>query len=773
MQQRVRLALAPVSVSVVVRRQPEEIATDPRGLAFRRVLTERDLAALPDDPEALEEALRAIAGPGAVFRVDGFSASRLPPKSAIREVRISYSDFSAEYHALTRAVVDILTKPGMERFRATFTMRARPSAWSARDAFADRRSETGLATYEGSVAGPLWRQRTSFLAAGTRTTQAIPRPVYAVGPAGPIQDLVSQTRSDTSVWASVGHVLTTTQMAHIRYSEARHDADNLGVGSLTLRERAIDSTATERTVQVSLTGSLGSRLYNQIRFQGSTRRDQENAASPAPAIIVMGAFEAGGGQIGGGRRQTLWSVEDDLDLTWRNHAIRVGIDVEEIGVRSNMWVNREGTYTFASLADYMAGTPLTFSHRIGDPSLSLASREGAAYVQDDVRLAKTLTVSAGLRVEAQSPVRRWNPAPRLSVSWSPFAGGRTVTRVGIGRYYDWISPLVLEQAVRLDGSRQRELVFVRPDGDIDAESLNVRPPERYELAPDLEFPQHLRFMATVEQRLGQATMLTMLYQNVRSSRLTRGWNRNVPVPGSGRPDPAFGNIVQAQSVGRRHQQSFSLRVNWRAPAPLDVLVLGDYALGSVRDDTDGAFAVPADPVALERERHKRDPIFGSERSGRQRRRAHHRAARRRRAQLHEGPRQGDEQRALRVPAVSTGGSGRRDHRRTRPCIRAVGRRAESVQSNEPGGVRGHRDLTTLRSPRWVATGPPARRRAVGPVLSGEGRTRSEAVVSTRTASASFASGLWYHSSCAPTHGEPSWRTAWQPSKGLARRGSSW
>ena len=57
---------------------------------------------MPDDPDELEAALQALAGPsagpnGGQIYIDGFTGGRLPPKEAIREIRINSNPFSAEY----------------------------------------------------------------------------------------------------------------------------------------------------------------------------------------------------------------------------------------------------------------------------------------------------------------------------------------------------------------------------------------------------------------------------------------------------------------------------------------------------------------------------------------------------------------------------------------------------------------------------------------------------------------------------------------------------
>ena len=42
--------------------------------------------------------LEQMAGPGATFRVNGFTGGRLPPKSQIRQIRFRMNSFDAEYH---------------------------------------------------------------------------------------------------------------------------------------------------------------------------------------------------------------------------------------------------------------------------------------------------------------------------------------------------------------------------------------------------------------------------------------------------------------------------------------------------------------------------------------------------------------------------------------------------------------------------------------------------------------------------------------------------
>ena len=100
------------------------VSTDPDAAAGATVLKGKDLEALPDDPDELEAALQALAGPGAgpnggQIYIDGFTGGRLPPKDAIREIRVNQNPFSAEFDRLGFGRIEILTRPGSDKWRGS------------------------------------------------------------------------------------------------------------------------------------------------------------------------------------------------------------------------------------------------------------------------------------------------------------------------------------------------------------------------------------------------------------------------------------------------------------------------------------------------------------------------------------------------------------------------------------------------------------------------------------------------------------------------------
>ncbi|MGA8074353.1 MAG: carboxypeptidase-like regulatory domain-containing protein, partial [Candidatus Acidiferrales bacterium] len=95
----VQLQIEVQKEKVVVTDTTTNVDVNPANNASALVLKGKDLDALSDDPDELQSELEALAGPsagpnGGQIYVDGFTAGQLPPKSAIREIRINQNPFS-------------------------------------------------------------------------------------------------------------------------------------------------------------------------------------------------------------------------------------------------------------------------------------------------------------------------------------------------------------------------------------------------------------------------------------------------------------------------------------------------------------------------------------------------------------------------------------------------------------------------------------------------------------------------------------------------------
>src|SRR6267154_3204143 len=125
-----------------------------------------DLQALSDDPTDLEADLQALAGPsagpsGGAIYVNGFSGGTLPAKESIREIRINQNPFSPEYDKLGYGRIEILTKPGADRWRGNLNYNLGDDVWNGRNPYSATKAPLLLNEWENTISGPLGR-RVSF-----------------------------------------------------------------------------------------------------------------------------------------------------------------------------------------------------------------------------------------------------------------------------------------------------------------------------------------------------------------------------------------------------------------------------------------------------------------------------------------------------------------------------------------------------------------------------------------------------------------------------------
>ena len=85
--------------SVTVAQNAQAAAADPRGNAFKTVLTRQEIENLSDDRTEMAQQLQDLAGGNATIRVDSFSGAPLPPKSMIKSIHIVRDAFAAENHS--------------------------------------------------------------------------------------------------------------------------------------------------------------------------------------------------------------------------------------------------------------------------------------------------------------------------------------------------------------------------------------------------------------------------------------------------------------------------------------------------------------------------------------------------------------------------------------------------------------------------------------------------------------------------------------------------
>src|ERR1043166_9372287 len=477
-EQNVILKVAIEESKVTVSADNREVNTEPENNAGAVVLKGEDLDALPDDPDDLAAALQALAGPsagpngGQIF-VDGFTGGRLPPRASIREIRINSNPFSAEYDRLGFGRIEILTRPGTDRFRGQASFNFNDDALNARNPFSTSPKRPPIQTrqYGGNFSGPISKKKASFFVDFEKrdvddealiVAQVLDanNNIVGFGASAPTPS------PRTTFRPRIDYQLNKNDTLVGRYSYTKNTRV-VGVGGFSLPSRAYDTESTENQVQLTETAILSKTIVNETRFQFEHQISQQNADNSIPTIQVSEAFTGGGSQVGLSHTDTNnWELTNNTSIALRNHALKVGARVRWVDITSVSPQNFGGTFTFFGggfapvldandvptgafdeitsierfrrtqvfLAQGLTGAQIRalgggasqFSLSSGNPESKVSQWDFGGFVQDDWKVRPNFTLSLGLRYENQANIgSNLNFAPRVGFAWSP---GETNTR---------------------------------------------------------------------------------------------------------------------------------------------------------------------------------------------------------------------------------------------------------------------------------------------------------------------------------------------------------
>jgi hypothetical protein len=602
--------------TVLVGQDKQTAASDRNGPSFGSTLTREQIEQLSDDPDVLRQQLQDMAGPGAVIKVDSFEGGALPSKSQIRSIRISRDQFAAEFHAAGGVNIEIITQPGSGPIRMGLNYRMIGDGLSGRSPFTPVRGPEADRNVGVNVNGTLVKNKSSFgfFYNDNRRTQT-PNINIATGTGQKrAEALATRQRTDGfNANLNIDYAITIDQTLRFSSGMNTFNNKNLGIGTWDEEERAYTRDSTNGFARLQQIGPLGRRGFLRTRFQYAWTDTTNTSATEAQTIRVLDAFTRGGAQLSGGQHGKTIVFGSDLDYVRGNHTWRFGLQTDVSRWNSDDRSNYLGTYTFESLEAFEAGRPRSFTRRIGDPRLSYNYFQGALYAQDDVRVRRNLTLSGGIRYEAQTHVSDFNNVmPRLGVTW---AVGKqqspTTLRASWGIFHDWLSNGTYEQTLRVDGFRQQEIDIVNPSYPVFSDlALVAAPVSRYVLGEGVVLPRTTRVSLGVDRRFS-VVQANATYAYQRGGAVARGVNLNAPINGV-RPDPRFGNVIEVTSDAnsRLNQLQANISINQGALIPLNraapkisvkrITVFINYTAAKSRNNTDGAFSVaPTGDLDLE------------------------------------------------------------------------------------------------------------------------------------------------------------------------------
>ncbi len=487
-----------------------EVSSEPDNNADSTIIKGKDLDALPDDPDELQAALQALAGAsagpnGGQIYIDGFTGGQLPPKDSIREIRINQNPFSAEYDRLGFGRIEILTKPGTDKWRGQVNGNFNDESLNSRNPFAVNRAPSQMRAFGGNISGPIQKKRSSFfLDISNRDNDSnsiinaqVLDPAFNI--VGLRRDITVPTKRFT-IGPRFDYAINDKNTLVARYSFTRSRADDQGIGDTSLPSRAYDTTSTEHEIRLTETMILNAKTVNETRFEYSRTSRDQNGDNSIPTINVASAFIGGGSQIGMSfNHNNSWELSNYTTTSFgknSQHSVKFGGRFRNVAVADHSENNFGGTFVFpgffvadpcdinndnvvSSIEQYrcrvmgVAGArydPTQFMITTGNPLAEVSRFDVGLFVTDDWRFSPSLLLSFGLRYENQTNISsNLNFAPRVGFAWSPGAGGakppKTVFRGGGGVFYDRFSENLTLQADRFNGQNQLSLLVSANETD--------------------------------------------------------------------------------------------------------------------------------------------------------------------------------------------------------------------------------------------------------------------------------------------------------------------
>jgi hypothetical protein len=591
----ITLYITAINQQVTVEGNSSILSTEAASNSNAVSISGKDLDALSDNPDELQADLQALAGPaagpnGGSIYIDGFSGGELPPKNAIREIRINQNPFAPEYDKLGYGRIEIFTKPGSDKFRGSLGYNFANDMWNSRNPYAAEKAPFNLHETRNTLSGPLGN-RASFTVDFTREwvdngsviNGVTLDPVTLVAAPYTAINLASLRR--TLITPRVDFQLTPKHTLSARYSYRHDDVKNAGVGGLNLPSTGFHNNSSMQTLQLTETALLNATTVNEIRFQYYRPVTISTANSAGPLLRVMGSFMGGASTVGFATdTQNNIELQNYTSILHHNHTFRFGFRFRGVSEVSVAPQNFNGTFTFsgrlapqldannqivtngsgqpipenissietyrrtllfqgmgypASQIRQLGGGASQFTLSAGEPMSTISQMDVGFFFGDEWKARPDLTVALGLRYETQSNIHDLRDiAPRIGIAWAPGRQGKPVTviRAGFGIFYDRFALSNSLIAARFNGVTQQQLMIASPDffPTVPASSslIGTFPSAIQQVSSSLRAPYLMQAAVGLERQLPRNTTMAITYANSHGLHQLRTVDTNVPLIGT-------------------------------------------------------------------------------------------------------------------------------------------------------------------------------------------------------------------------------------------------
>jgi len=276
-----------------------------------------------------------------------------------------------------------------------------------------------------------------------------------------------------NLWYSTGrvdHKLSNGDNLYYRYQLDHRDEPNVASNLRFGPKWAASQQIFAQNHAIGYTSAITPMLLNEFRASYVRRSLAFPENDPESSTVNISGFTTIGGMSNfpQGRLSDIYQFQDTATYVKGKHTLKGGFDVRFNRLFNRAGTNFKGTWTFNSLQDFMNNQAARLDQAVNEATFDARQTNQYYFVQDDFKVARSLTFNLGLRYEYSNiplgffgaandeiaavgvprPPRpdRNNWAPRIGFAYSPrvsngflgtvFGEDQSSIRGGFGVAYD-------------------------------------------------------------------------------------------------------------------------------------------------------------------------------------------------------------------------------------------------------------------------------------------------------------------------------------------------
>ena len=539
----------------------------------------------------------------------------------VQEFRVSSTNIAPEFGGAAGGNLNVVTLSGTNRWHGDANLFVGNDIFYARDPEVEIGTKPRFRSYQPGVSlnGPIQKDRTFFStslegeyessqdfseASGATAfiNAALQLPEFSRAATRRISEtLFPSSSSSTEFSFRVDHHVNSTNELSVKYAlslgHVSHEV--LGTDNFSEQSSRGSSLNHDQSFAASWQSAPNSTFVNDLRVQFARRTVELTPNVHGALIEIPGVVSFGQSwQLDASRTEDHYQVVESATRVHGNHQFGFGISAQLVHLNARLADQFGGIYIFPTVADFVQGTPDVFLQAFGDPRTVYNTVPVGVWIQDQWQPIAGLTLTGGIRYDAQklpkpfsSATQNW--APRLGFAWHPAVKGPWVLRAGFGLFFDRYPLGFLNNAIQKDGIRAFEQ-YVTGAAAVQAFAagqggtlLAPLPGVAHSVyRPDPHFPSTYsrQFTAGVERSLGADTTLSVEYSNVHGFHLPQIRNANLVLP------PQY----QLEQSSSSSYQGVSVSLNRRLAKELTYLI--GYTWGSTWDGASDYYEQPLNPA---------------------------------------------------------------------------------------------------------------------------------------------------------------------------------